>query len=133
LRLILDHGSPPKISAKDREPISDGGFLHHSDRGVQYVLIKYTERLAEAGLVPSVGSVGDSYVNALAETIDGFYKAEMIHWRGPSCSLEVIECATIEWVEWFKKSPSALSIGTMAPAEAEARYQASLEELSLAA
>jgi len=70
------------LSAKDREPISDGGFFHHSDRGVQYVLIKYTERLAEAGLVPSVGSVGDSYDNALAETIDGFYKAEMIHGEG---------------------------------------------------
>jgi putative transposase len=66
----------------DRKPVSGGGLVHHSDRGVQYVSIKYTERLAEAGLVPSVGSVGDSYDNALAETINGLYKAEVIHRRG---------------------------------------------------
>jgi hypothetical protein len=82
----------------DRKPVS-GDLVHHSDRGVQYVSIKYTERLAEAGLVPSVGSVGDSYDNALAETINGLYKAEVIHRRGPWRSLEAVEYATLEWVD----------------------------------
>jgi transposase InsO family protein len=81
----------------DRKPVSGGGLVHHSDRGVQYVSIKYTERLAEAGLVPSVGSVGDSYDNALAETINGLYKAELIHRRGPWRTLEAVEYATLEW------------------------------------
>ena len=85
----------------DRKPVSGGGLVHHSDRGVQYVSIKYTERLAEAGLVPSVGSVGDSYDNALAETINGLYKAEVICRRGPWRSLEAVEYATLEWVDWF--------------------------------
>jgi putative transposase len=85
----------------DRKPVLGGGLVHHSDRGVQYVSIKYTERLAEAGLVPSVGSVGDSYDNALAETIKGLYKAELIHRRGPWRSLEAVEYATLEWVHWF--------------------------------
>ena len=83
----------------DRKPVSGGGLVHHSDRGVQYVSIKYTERLAEAGLVPSVGSVGDSYDNALAETINGLYKAELIHLRGPWRTLEAVEYATLEWVD----------------------------------
>lgn len=73
----LDH------ALHDRRPVHRGGLVHHSDRGVQYVSIKYSERLAEAGIEPSVGSVGDSYDNALAETINGLYKAEVIHRRGP--------------------------------------------------
>ena len=84
-----------------RRPVSGSGLVHHSDRGVQYVSIKYTERLAEAGLEPSVGSVGDSYDNALAETINGLYKAEVIHRRGPWRSVEAVEYATLEWVDWF--------------------------------
>jgi transposase InsO family protein len=117
----------------ERNPVSGGGLVHHSDRGVQYVSIKYTERLAEAGLVPSVGSVGDSYDNALAETINGLYKAEVIHRRGPWRSLETVEFATLEWVDWFNNRRLLSSIGNMPPAEAEARYYASLEELSIAA
>ena len=85
----------------DRKPVSGSGHVHHSDRGVQYVSIKYTERLVEAGLEPSVGSVGDSYDNALAETINGLYKAEVIHRRGPWRSMEAVEYATLEWVDWF--------------------------------
>ena len=85
----------------DRRPIHRGGLIHHSDRGSQYVSIKYTERLAEAGIEPSVGSVGDSYDNALAETINGLYKAEVIHRRGPWRSFEAVEYATLEWVDWF--------------------------------
>lgn len=116
----------------DRRPVSGAGLVHHSDRGVQYVSIKYTERLAEAGLVPSVGSVGDSYDNALAETINGLYKAEVIHRRGPWRSLEAVEFATLEWVDWFNHRRLLSSIGNV-PAEAEATYYASLEDLSIAA
>jgi transposase InsO family protein len=111
----------------DRKPVS-GGLVHHSDRGVQYVSIKYTERLAEAGLVPSVGSVGDSYDNALAETINGLYKAEVIHRRGPWRSLEAVEYATLEWVDWFNNRRLLEQIGHVPPAEAEAAYYAALEE-----
>ena len=87
----------------------------------QYVSIKYTERLAEAGLVPSVGSVGDSYDNALAETINGLYKAEVIHRRGPWRSLEAVEYATLEWVDWFNNRRLLEPIGNVPPAEAEAQ------------
>jgi len=117
----------------ERSPVRGGGLVHHSDRGVQYVSIKYTERLVEAGLVPSVGSVGDSYDNALAETINGLYKAEVIHRRGPWRSLEAVEFATLEWIDWFNNRRLLSSIGNMPPAEAEARYYASLEELRNAA
>jgi putative transposase len=112
----------------DRRPVSGGGLVHHSDRGVQYVSIKYTERLAEAGLVPSVGSDGDSYDNALAETINGLYKTEVIHRRGPWRSLEDVEYATLEWVDWFNNRRLLSSIGDIPPAEAEAAYYAGLEE-----
>jgi transposase InsO family protein len=105
-----------------------GGLVHHSDRGVQYVSIKYTERLAEAGLVPSVGSVGDSYDNALAETINGLYKAEVIWRRGPWRSFEAVEFATLEWVDWFNNRRLLEPIGNIPPAEAEARYYEALEE-----
>lgn len=80
----------------ERRPAEGAGLLHHSDRGTQYVSIKYTERLAEAGIEPSVGSVGDSYDNALAESINAFYKSEVIHRRGPWRGLEAVEFATLE-------------------------------------
>jgi putative transposase len=111
----------------DRKPVS-GDLIHHSDRGVQYVAIRYTERLVEAGLVPSVGSVGDSYDNALAETINGLYKAEVVHRRGPWRSLEAVEYATLEWVDWFNNRRLLELIGHVPPAEAEAAYYAALEE-----
>ena len=107
-----------------------GGLVHHSDRGSQYVSIKYTERLAEAGIEPSVGSVGDSYDNALAETINGLYKAEVIHRRGPWRSFEAVEFATLEWVDWFNNRRLLEPIGNIPPAEAEERYYAMLEETS---
>ncbi|AYM84017.1 hypothetical protein At12D1_41350 [Agrobacterium tumefaciens] len=84
----------------DRRPVKRGGLVHHSDRGSQYVSIRYSERLAEAGIEPSVGSVGDSYDNALAETINGLYKAEVIHRRGPWRNFEAVEFATLEWVDF---------------------------------
>jgi putative transposase len=117
----------------DRRPVSGSGLVHHSDRGVQHVSIVYTERLAEAGLEPSVGSVGDSYDNALAETINGLYKAEVIHRRGPWRSFEAVEFATLEWVDWFNNRRLLEPIGNIPPAEAEQRYYAMLEQPAMAA
>ncbi len=117
----------------DRRPIHRGGLIHHSDRGVQYVSIKYSERLAEAGIEPSVGSVGDSYDNALAETINGLYKAEVIHRRGPWRNFEAVEFATLEWVDWFNHRRLLEPIGNIPPAEAEQRYYAMLDEPAMAA
>jgi putative transposase len=117
----------------DRRPVQHGGLVHHSDRGVQYVSIKYTERLAEAGVEPSVGSVGDSYDNALAETINGLYKAEVIHRRGPWRTFEAVEFATLEWVEWFNTRRLLEPIGNIPPAEAEERYYAMMEQSGMAA
>jgi transposase InsO family protein len=117
----------------ERRPVRGGGLVHHSDRGVQYVSIKYTERLAAAGIEPSVGSVGDSYHNALAETINGLYKAEVIHRRGPWRSFEAVEFATLEWVDWFNNRRLLAPIGNIPPAEAEAAYYAQLEMTRIAA
>ena len=117
----------------ERRPVHRGGLVHHSDRGSQYVSIKYTERLAEAGVEPSVGSVGDSYDNALAETINGLYKAEVIHRRGPWRSFEAVEFATLEWVDWFNNRRLLEPIGNIPPAEAEDRYYAMLEQPAMAA
>ena len=117
----------------DRRPTHRGGLIHHSDRGSQYVSIKYTERLAEAGIEPSVGSVGDSYDNALAETINGLYKAEVIHRRGPWRSLEAVEYATLEWVDWFNNKRLLEPIGNIPPVEAEKHYYAMLDETNRAA
>jgi transposase InsO family protein len=117
----------------DRRPIQCSGLVHHSDRGVQYVSIHYTERLAEAGIDPSVGSVGDSYDNALAETVNGLFKTEVIRRRGPWRSLAAVEFATLEWVDWFNHRRLLEPIGNMTPSEAEERYYAQLEEVALAA
>jgi transposase InsO family protein len=117
----------------DRRPVAGSGLVHHSDRGVQYVSIKYTDRLAEAGLEPSVGSIGDSYDNALAETINGLYKAEVIHRRGPWRSMEAVEYATLEWVDWFNNRRLLEPIGNIPPAEAETAYYAGLENQPIAA
>ncbi len=97
-------------------------LVHHSDRGVQYLSIRYTERLAEAGIEASVGSVGDSYDNALAETIIGLYKTELIRRNGPWRSLEAVEFATLEWVDWFNNRRLFGPIGNMPPAEFEAMH-----------
>jgi transposase InsO family protein len=115
----------------DRRPC--GALVHHSDRGSQYLSIKYTERLAEAGIEPSVGSVGDSYDNALAESINGLFKAEVIWRRGPWRSMEAVEFATLEWVDWFNNRRLLEPIGNVPPAEAEASYYAAQEEPAMAA
>ena len=106
----------------DRQPERAESLVHHSDRGSQYVSIRYTERLAEAGIEPSVGSRGDSYDNALAETINGLYKTELIHRRGPWKTREFVELATLEWVHWFNHIRLLEPIGYVPPAEAEANY-----------
>jgi transposase InsO family protein len=105
-----------------RQPERDNSLIHHSDRGSQYVSIRYSERLAEAGVEPSVGSKGDSYDNALAETINGLYKAELIHRRAPWKTKESVELATLEWVSWFNHHRLLEPIGYIPPAEAEANY-----------
>jgi putative transposase len=117
----------------ERSPVSRGGLVHHSDRGSQYVSIKYSERLAEAGIEPSVGSVGDSYDNALAETINGLCKAEVIHRRGPWRSFEAVEFATLEWVDWLNHRRLMRPIGDIPPAEAEERCYAMLDQPAMAA
>ena len=104
-----------------RQPERDGALIHHSDRGSQYVSIRYSERLSEAGIEPSVGSKGDSYDNALAETINGLYKAEVIHRRSWP-NRESVELATLEWVSWFNHHRLLGPIGYIPPAEAEANY-----------
>lgn len=107
-------------------------LIHHSDRGVQYVSIRYTERLAEAGIESSVGSVGDSYDNALAETINGLYKAEVIHRRSWK-NIEAVELATLDWVNWFNNKRLLGPIGNIPPLEAEAAYYRQQDELAKAA
>jgi len=105
-----------------RQPELTDALIHHSDRGSQYVSIRYTERLAEAGIEPSVGSKGDSYDNALAETINGLYKTELIHRRAPWKTREAVELATLEWVTWFNHHRLLEPIGYIPPVEAEANY-----------
>jgi transposase InsO family protein len=106
-------------------------LVHHSDRGAQYLSIRYTERLAEAGIEPSVGSVGDAYDNALAETIIGLYKTEVIRRNGPWRNIEEVEFATLEWVDWFNNRRLLGPIGNIPPAEFEAMYYESNEAPAL--
>lgn len=101
---------------------TDAGLVHHSDRGVQYLSIRYSERLAEAGIEPSVGSRGDSYDNALAETVIGLYKTELIHHRGPWRSLDEVEYATLEWVAWYNTQRLMEPLGYLPPAEYEDNF-----------
>ena len=97
-------------------------LVHHSDRGTQYLSMRYTDRLAEAGIAPSVGSRGDSYDNAMAESIIGLFKTEVIQRKGPWRHLEAVEFATLEWVDWFNHRRLLEPIGYLPPAEYEARY-----------
>ena len=101
---------------------TDESLTHHSDRGTQYVSIRHTERLRQVGIEPSVGSTGDSYDNALAASIIGLYKTEVIHWRGPWRTLSDFEYATLEWVDWFNNRRLLSSIGYVPPAEFEQAY-----------
>jgi len=109
------------------------GVIHHSDRGSQYLSIRYSERLAETGLHASVGSVGDSYDNALAESINGLYKTELIHRRGPWKNVDAVEYATLEWVDWFNNRRLLESIGNVPPVEFEQAYYEQLDGQVMAA
>jgi putative transposase len=109
------------------------GLVHHSDRGSQYLSIRYSERLAEAGVESSVGSVGDSYDNALAETIIGLFKTEVIRRRGPWRTIDAVEYATLEWVDWFNHRRLLEPIGNIPPVELELAYYRQLEESAMAA
>ncbi len=115
----------------DRQHSGLDGLVHHSDRGVQYLSIRYTHRLAQAGIEPSVGSVGDSYDNSLAESVIGLFKTEVIRRRGPWRNLDAVEFATLEWVHWFNTSRLLEPIGHVPPAEHEANYYADLGQLEL--
>lgn len=106
----------------DRRPSESDQLVHHSDRGSQYVSIRYTERLGEAGINPSVGNTGSAYDNALAETINGLYKTELIHRRAPWKTKASVELATLEWVSWFNHQRLLESMSDVPPAESEARY-----------
>jgi putative transposase len=110
------------IWQRQRAGHSIQGLVHHSDAGSQYTSIRYTERLAEAGAVPSIGSVGDSYDNAMAESIIGLYKTELIGTRGPWRNLDAVEIASLEWVDWFNNRRLFEAIGNIPPAELEADH-----------
>ena len=110
-----------------------GNLIHHSDRGSQYVAIRYTERLLEAGVEASVGSVGDAYDNALAETINGLFKAELIRRRGPWKGLEDVEHGTLEWVHWFNTKRLLGPIGYVSPLEYETMYYSGQQGLAVGA
>jgi transposase InsO family protein len=108
----------------DRSGQTMDGLVHHSDRGTQYLSMRYTDRLADAGIAPSVGSRGDSYDNALAESIIGLFKTEVIRRLGPWRHLEAVEFATLDWVDWFNHRRLLERLGYVPPAEYEARYYA---------
>jgi putative transposase len=109
------------------------GMVHHSDRGSQYLSIRYSDHLAEAGIKASVGSVGDSYDNALSETINGLYKAEVIHKRGPWKTVDEVEFATLEWPDWFNNRRLLEPIGNIPPAEYEKMYYEQNQESAMVA
>ena len=115
----------------DRASTDVTDLVHHSDRGSQYLAMRYTDRLAEAAIEPSVGSRGDSYDNALAESIIGLYKTEVIQRKGPWRHLEAVEFATLAWVDWFNTRRLLAPIGYVPPAEYEARYYEQLRALTM--
>ena len=118
-RLVLD---ALEQAIYDRRGDTVDGLVHHSDRGTQYLSMRYTDRLADAGIAPSVGSRGDSYDNALAESVIGLFKTEVIRRKGPWRHLEAVEFATLDWVDWFNHRRLLEPIGYMPPAEYEAHY-----------
>ena len=110
----------------ERRPRGDAGLVAHSDRGSQYLALRYTERLADTGIEPSVGSVGDSYDNALAETIIGLFKAEVIHRLGPWKTADAVEWETLKWVDWYNTERLHSAIGYVTPQEKEEAFYADL-------
>jgi putative transposase len=123
-QLGLRPGPRQAVWTRQRNGASLDSVVAHTDRGSQYVSIRYTERLAAVNIAASVGSVGSSYDNALAETINGLYKTELIKPRGPWRTLDLVEIATAEWVDWFNHRRLYEHCGDIPPAEAEERYYA---------
>ena len=117
----------------DRQKSEIEELIHHSDRGVQYLSIRYAERLQDVGIEPSVGSVGDPYDNALAETINGLYKTEVIRQQGPWRNIEEVEFATLNWVDWFNNRRLFEPIGNVPPREKEIEYYQKLQGSARAA
>jgi putative transposase len=115
----------------DRRGAGVDDLVHHSDRGTQYLSMRYTDRLTEAGIAPSVGSRGDSYDNAMAESIIGLFKTEVIQRKGPWRHLDAVEFATLTWVDWFNNRRLLEPIGYVPPAEYEAQYYAELDDESI--
>jgi putative transposase len=128
--LVLDALEQAIWARKDTE-----NLIHHSDHGSQYLSIRYSDRLAEAGIEASVGSVGDSYDNALAETINGLFKTEVIRHpkRGPWKTIDEVEYATLEWVDWFNNRRLLEPIGNIPPVEFEKQYYEQIEESAMVA
>lgn len=129
-RLSRSLRSDLALDALEQAPYARGAvkeLVHHSDHGAQYLCIRYTQRLAEAGIAASVGTVGDSYDNALAESIISLYKAEVIAHSEPWRDMEQVEFATLKWVDWFNNRPLLDSIGDIPPAEFEELYYENLE------
>ena len=124
---------PRSRGLNDRQKSGAEELIHHSDRGGQYLSIRYAERLQDAGIEPSVGSVGDSYDNALAETFNGLYKTEVIRRQGPWRNVEDVEFATLTWVDWFNNRRLFESIGNVPPSEKEIEYYQQLQGSALAA
>ena len=123
----------PELTSNGIRPRGQGHLVHHSDRSSQYLSINFTGRVADAGIEPSVGSVGDSYDKALTETINGLYKAEVIHRRGPGRSFEAVECATLEWIDWLNTRQRLEPIRNIPPTEAEDGGYAMLDDRAVAA
>ena len=116
-----------------RRPQKGGGLIHHSDRGSQYLSVRYTERLADAGIDPSVGTVGDSYDNAMAESIIGLFKTEVTKLHGPRKSVSQLEWETLKWVDWYNTKRVHSAIGYLTPTEAEEAFYENLNALEKAA
>lgn len=121
------------LCARKPDTSDKSGLIHHSDKGSQYVSIRYSERLLQAGIEPSVGSTGDSYDNALAETINGLYKTELVRKKGPWKTIEALEWETLNWVHWFNQTRLLEPIGHIPPAEFEALYERGEQESSAVA
>ena len=117
----------------DRRPVHQGGLAHHSGRGGPYLSIRYTERLADAGIDPSVDSIGGPYDNALAEPLNGLYKADVIHRLGPWKTLAAVARKTLKWVDWFNNRRLLAPLGYIPPSEAEQRYYAQFNTLDMVA
>jgi putative transposase len=125
---VLDALEQAVLARSDTE-----GLIHHSDRGTQYLSIRYSERLAECGIEASVGTTGDSYDNALAESIIGLFKAEVIHRQGPWRHVDAVEFATLSWVDWFNNRRLLEPIGDIPPAEFELAYHRERDNQAVAA